>query len=86
MLQVVSFLIIGMLVKTLAPYFAVTELLLVRFGFTFAVLLAVIGPKRGPSFLKTRYPIDHPGDKQQLPGHLVIHRLGYPSALHRNQE
>ena len=58
-LQVACFLIIGMLVKTLAPYFAVTELLMVRFGFTFAVLLAVIGPKRGPDFLKTQHPIDH---------------------------
>ena len=58
-LQVVCFLIIGMLVKTLAPYFAVTELLLVRFGFTLVVLLAVIGPNRGPSFFKSRYPIDH---------------------------
>ena len=58
-LQVVSFLIIGMLVKTLAPYFAVTELLLVRFSFTLVVLLAVIGPNRGPSFFKSRYPIDH---------------------------
>jgi len=54
-LQVVCFLLIGMLVKTLAPYFAVPELLLVRFGFTFAVLLAVIGPKRGPRFFRTRY-------------------------------
>jgi len=43
-LQVACFLIIGMLVKTLAPYFAVTELLMVRFGFTFAVLSVVVGP------------------------------------------
>ena len=58
-LQVACFLIIGMLVKTLAPYFAVTELLMVRFGFTFAVLLVVIGRKRGPGFFKTQHPIDH---------------------------
>lgn len=59
LLQVACFLIIGMLVKTLAPYFAITELLMVRFGFTFAVLLVVIGPKRRPGFLKTQHPIDH---------------------------
>ena len=58
-LQVVCFLIIGMLVKTLAPYFSLTELLLVRFSFALVVLLAVIGPSRGPGFFKTRYPIDH---------------------------
>ena len=45
--------------KSLAPYFAVTELLLVRFVFALLVVLAVIGPKRGSGFFKTRYPIDH---------------------------
>ncbi|SVD74438.1 uncharacterized protein METZ01_LOCUS427292, partial [marine metagenome] len=57
--QVVCFLVISMTVKSLAPYFAVTELLLVRFVFALLVVLAVIGPKRGPGFFKTRYPIDH---------------------------
>ena len=45
-LQVACFLIIGMLVKTLAPYVAGPELRMVRFGFTFAVLREVSGAKR----------------------------------------
>ena len=57
--QVACFLVISMTVKSLAPYFAVTELLLVRFVFALLVVLAVIGPKRGSGFFKTRYPIDH---------------------------
>ncbi|MEE3288436.1 MAG: EamA family transporter, partial [Pseudomonadota bacterium] len=57
--QVVCFLVISMTVKSLAPYFAVTELLLVRFVFALLVVLAVIGPKRGSGFFKTCYPIDH---------------------------
>ena len=57
--QVTCFLVISMTVKSLAPYFAVTELLLVRFVFALLVVLAVIGPKRGSGFFKTRYPIDH---------------------------
>jgi len=57
--QVSCFLVISMTVKSLAPYFAVTELLLVRFVFALLVVLAVIGPKRGSRFFKTRYPIDH---------------------------
>jgi len=57
--QVTCFLVISMTVKSLAPYFAVTELLLVRFVFALLVVLTVIGPKRGSGFFKTRYPIDH---------------------------
>ncbi len=57
--QVACFLVIGILVKSLAPYFAVIELLLVRFSFTLLVLLVIIGPKRGAGFFKTRYPVDH---------------------------
>ena len=57
--QVACFLVISILVKSLAPYFSVIELLLVRFSFTLLVLLVIIGPKREAGFFKTRYPIDH---------------------------
>ena len=57
--HVACFLVIGVLVKSLAPYFSVTELLLVRFAFALLVVLMVIGPKRESDFFKTRYPIDH---------------------------
>ena len=57
--QVLCFLTIGGLVKELAPYFQITELLLVRFVFSLAILIPAIQHKGGFGLLRTGYPLDH---------------------------